>query len=101
MERFIHSCWLKTPPTQAPISLGSQTFRDKLKIVAAKEARFSIATISWICARKASKAKFLNRMFDSRSSMKKLSPHVSAQREVLEKRVRSNPNGLATLRAHI
>ena len=43
MERFIHSCWLKTPPTQAPISLGSRIFRDKLKIVAAKEARFSIA----------------------------------------------------------
>ena len=37
-ERFFHSCWLKTPPTQAPISLGSQTFRDKFRIVAAKEA---------------------------------------------------------------
>ena len=32
--------------------------------------------------------------------MKKVE-HVSAQREVLEKRLRSNLNGLATLRAHI
>ena len=73
MERFIHSCWLKTPPTQAPISLGSQIFRNKFKIGRVSQSQPS-ATGSWICARKASKAKFLNRMFDSRSSMKNVEP---------------------------